>query len=111
MKLSDLISAIDLEIIHLSDGDREVVGAYCGDLLSWVMTRLEADNAWITIMNNINVIAVSSLADASCIIFSEAAEVPDDVIEKAKSQNINLLRTNKSTFEISYLIGNLLYAK
>ncbi len=110
MKLSEFKDVLSLEEIHVADIDREVKGAYTGDLLSWVMTRLDADCAWVTIMNNVNVVAVASLADASCVIFTENAEISQDVTEKAKSQNINLFRTEKSSFEISYLIGKMLYA-
>ena len=111
MKINDIISSLELEEVNVCCRDREIENAYTGDLLSWVMTRLDVNCAWITIMNNVNVIAVASLCDASCIIFTENAEISDDVIEKAKAQNINLLRTEKSSFEISYLIGKMLYAK
>ena len=111
MKLTDIISSLDLEVLYVCDENREIESAYTGDLLSWVMTRLDSNCAWITIMNNVNVIAVASLCDASCIIFTENAEIPGDVTEKAKAQNINLLRTEKSSFEISYLIGKMLYAE
>lgn len=111
MKLQEFVAALELNTVHLADSDRVVTGAYTGDLLSWVMTRLDADCAWVTIMNNVNVIAVASLADASCVIFTEDAELSDDVIEKAKQQNINLFKTKKSSFEISYLIGKILYAE
>ena len=111
MKLKDFVSTLELETLICPDENREVLGAYTGDLFSWVMTRLQADFAWVTIMNNVNVVAVASLADASCVIFTENAEVSDYVIEKAKAQNINLFRTDKSSYEISYLIGKMLYAE
>lgn len=111
MKLSLLVDKLGLEPINVADMDREIKGAYTGDLLSWVMTRLEADCVWVTIMNNVNVIAVASLSDASCVIFSENAEISHDVIEKARVQNINLFRTHKSSFETSFLIGTMLYAQ
>ena len=38
-------------------------GVYAGDLLSRAMSHVEADNLWITIMNNMNVIAVAALLD------------------------------------------------
>lgn len=111
MKLSNIVAQLELETVHAADMNREVLGAYTGDLLSWVMTRLDRDCGWITIMNNINVIAVASLADASCVIFTEDADIPNEVVEKAKSQGINLFRTKKTSFEISYLIGKILYAQ
>lgn len=111
MKLTEFVERLELETLHVADMDREVAGAYTGDLLSWVMTRLNSDFAWVTIMNNVNVIAVASLSDAACVVFTENAEIPEDVIEKAKLQSINLFKTKKTSFEISYLIGKILYAE
>ena len=110
MKVTDIVSSLGLEVINLSDPDREVVGAYTGDLLSWVMGKLMCGNVWVTIMNNVNIIAVASLADASCIILSENSEIGIDVIEKAKHNSINLLRTSKSSYEICCMLGKLLNA-
>ncbi len=111
MKLNEMCSKLELEPLITFDTEREVEGIYCGDLLSWVMTRLSSNFAWITIMSNINSIAVASLCDATCIVFTENADVPDEVIKKAQEQGINIFKTTKSTFEISYQMGNLLYAK
>lgn len=111
MKLSELRTKLDLVPLNVCDDERSVEGVYCGDLLSWVMTRLSAGYAWVTIMSNVNSIAVASLSDAACIIFTENADVSNDVINKAKEQNINIFKTSKSTFDISYLIGKMLYAE
>lgn len=111
MKLSELYTKLDLVPLNVSDDDRSVDGVYCGDLLSWVMTRLSQNFAWVTIMSNINSIAVASLSDASCIIFTENADVSEDVINRAKEQNVNVFKTSKSTFDISYMIGKMLYAE
>ena len=111
MKISELKSCLQLEEIVVIDPEREVEGAYVGDLLSWVMTRLSANYAWITIMSNINAIAVASLSDAACIIFTENAEVSDDIISKAKQEGINLFKTNRSSFDVAYLMGKMLYEK
>jgi serine kinase of HPr protein (carbohydrate metabolism regulator) len=110
MKISDIVSELELEVINLSDPDREVVGVYTGDLLSWVMGKLVYGNVWVTIMNNVNIIAVASLADASCIILSENSEIPEEVIDKAKLNSINLFRTAKSSYEICCVLGKLLNA-
>lgn len=111
MKISELKSGLQLEELVLLDPDREVEGAYTGDLLSWVMTRLSANYAWVTIMSNINAVAVASLSDVACIIFTESAEVSDDIISKARQEGINLFRTEKSSFDISCLLGKMLYEK
>ena len=81
MTVNELCEKCGFAAVALPDGDREVTGCYIGDLLSWVMGRAAADNAWITIMSNVNILAVASLADASCIILSEGVTVDDEIIE------------------------------
>ena len=71
--------------VILSEPERDISGVYIGDLLSWVMGRAESGDAWITIMSNVNIIAVASLSDVSCIILSENVEI-DDETSKIASQ-------------------------
>lgn len=106
MTVKEAIATYKLEALALPAPNREIHGGYVGDLLSWVMTRLQPDEAWVTIMNNINVIAVASLADAACVILTENAEVEDAVIAKAEEQGVNLLRSAHSSFEVCLLLGS-----
>ena len=41
--------------------------------LSWVMARAQSGNVWITVMGNVNAIAVATLTDVSCIVLTENA--------------------------------------
>ena len=50
MKVSELIEKAGFRAVTLPDAGREIKGAYAGDLLSWVMGRAKADDAWITII-------------------------------------------------------------
>ncbi|MBQ9085851.1 MAG: hypothetical protein IJY47_01555 [Clostridia bacterium] len=100
MTVKELAKQFEYEILCVPDPDREVEGGYTGDLLSWVMGRLESGNAWVTIMSNINVIAVAALADPACIILSEQVTPDEGVLERAEVQGINLLRTSKSSFDV-----------
>ena len=92
----------------MPDPEREVTGGYAGDLLSWVMGRANEGDAWVTIMSNVNIIAVASLADPACIILSENVSPDDGVIERAESQGVNLLRSPKDTFSVCAEIAVLL---
>ena len=47
---------------------REVESVYCCDLLSFVMGRAPADSAWVTVMGNVNAMAVSMLADRKSVV-------------------------------------------
>ena len=100
MTVESLVKELELETLCLPAGEREIQHGSCGDLLSWVMGRAKSGNAWRTIMNNINVVAVASLADVSCVIFAEETEVPDEVVQKAEAQNINLLRSELPAYEL-----------
>ena len=73
MTVQDLIEKLDLSVLVEGELDREITDCYIGDLLSWVMGRAPADSAWLTVMGNINSIAVATLADVSCIILVENA--------------------------------------
>lgn len=83
----------------LPDGDREISGVYIGDLLSWVMGRAGAGNAWITIMSNVNIAAVATLADTACIILAEGVQPDDGVADIAGNKNINLLLSDRSAYD------------
>ena len=96
------------EAVSLPDGSREIDGVYIGDLLSWVMGRAQMDNAWITIMTNVNTIAVASLADTSCVILAEGVEMEHDLIETAQQKDVNILRSSKPIYETAVQLHELL---
>ena len=108
MTVRDMAESLGLEVFCLCDGDREVSGGYAGDLLSWVMGRAKEGQVWITIMSNINTVAVASLADVSAVLLSEGAEIEESVVSKAEEQGINLLRTDMSTYESAVALGKLI---
>lgn len=93
-------------VISMPCPDREINGGYSGDLLSWVMGRATAGNVWITIMTNINIAAVASLADISAVIIAEGASPDPSVVETAKAKGINILSTDKNVFETSVMISD-----
>ena len=99
MTVKELIEKLDLKILVEDDLEREVKDCYIGDLLSWVMGRAQADNAWITIMNNINVIAVASLADTACVILAEGVTLDDEIKTAAEQKDINVLASPLPAFE------------
>ncbi|MBO5935478.1 MAG: hypothetical protein J6Q94_08320 [Clostridia bacterium] len=105
MTVNELCEKCGFSAVVLADGDREVAGCYIGDLLSWVMGRAKGDDAWITIMSNINIIAVASLADVSCIILSEGVTVDSDIIETAKQKEVNILSSSLPSYETAVRVS------
>ena len=108
MTVSELIEKTGYEPLLLSDGDREITGGYAGDLLSWVMGRAESGDCWVTIMSNVNVAAVGQLTDCACIVFSEGVRPDESAVNAAKLHGLNLLLSERSTFEICTEVGALL---
>ena len=108
MTVSKLAELASLSLITVTDPDREVFGAYVGDLLSWVMGRAQEGNAWITIMSNINITAVASLSDVACIILAEGVSLDSDVIATATSKSINILSSEMSAYELCVNLSELL---
>ena len=105
MRVSELIDKYGMKALSLPDPDREIAGGYCGDLLSWVMGRARQDNAWITIMSNMNVVAVASLSDVSCVILAEGVALEQSVTETAEAKGVNVLTCEKGAFEIAALLA------
>ena len=108
MTVAEIISELSLKPISLPEPERSVNGVYIGDLLSWVMGKAESDNVWITIMSNINVIAVASLSDVSCIILSEGVSLDDEVKKVALEKGINVLSSQNSTYEVATKLYGIL---
>lgn len=94
--------------VVLSKPEREIDGVYIGDLLSWVMGRASSGDAWITIMSNVNILAVASLADVSCIILAEGVSIEEDVLETAKQKGINILSSNVSIYDTAVYLSSIL---
>ena len=99
MKVCELADKLGLEALSLPCPDKEIEGAYAGDLLSWVMGRAESGCVWATIMTNINVAAVASLADVAACVICEDCEVTNEIIDTAKGKGVNLLRTSLPLYE------------
>jgi hypothetical protein len=109
MKVKDLIEKTGFELINEGDLERDAGGVYCCDLLSWVMGRAPADSAWVTVIANLNTVAVAVLADVSLVILAENTAVDAATIAKAAQQEVNIVKTSKPAFEAALLVHELIY--
>lgn len=109
MKVDELIGRLNVKLVSEgTDINKSIEGCYICDLLSWVMAHAKKDNIWITILTHINIVAVAVLTEVSCIIIPEGMKVPKETIEKANEENIPILVSDKTAFEIAkeiYKIG------
>lgn len=108
MNVKELADKLGLEILSMPCAEKEIEGAYAGDLLSWVMGRAEENCVWATIMTNINVVAVASLVGVAATVICEDSEVPDDIIATANEKSVNLLRTKLPIYEFCVEVSKLI---
>ena len=108
MTVQDLIEKLDLSVLVEGELDRETTDCYIGGLLSWVMGRAPADSAWLTVMGNINSIAVATLADVSCIILVENAALDAEAKRKADIHGVTILQTEANSYQLAVKISVLL---
>ena len=87
---------------------KEINGVYIGDLLSWVIAKADSGNVWITIMSNINIVAVATLVDTACILLAEGVSPDAEVLRAAEEKGINILSTTLSAYDAATNIYGIL---
>ncbi len=108
MTAGGIIEECGFKALCLPFPDRNVSGCYIGDLLSWVMGRAESDNVWVTIMSNINTVAVASLSDVSLVVLAEGVTLDGEVLRAAEEKGINVASSPDASFETaSKLFGKV----
>jgi hypothetical protein len=108
MKVKELKERLGLALLCEGDTDRECEGCYCGDLLSWVMSKAKENDVWLTVMGNVNAVAVAVLTDCACIVLTESAHLDEDAETRARQQGVTILQSEKSAYELAVLISELL---
>jgi serine kinase of HPr protein (carbohydrate metabolism regulator) len=109
MNVKDLCEKMDMQIKGGEKGlNKEVKGVYSCDLLSWVMAHGKNKDAWVTIQTHSNTIAVASLLEMSCIIIPENAEIEEETIKRADDEEIPILSSSLSSYEICYRIHDII---
>lgn len=102
MTVRKLAEKAGLQILTGEDAlDREIESVYSCDLLSFVMGRAPADSAWVTVMGNVNAMAVALLADVACVVLAEGAALDGDARNKAQQNDIAVLWSEKPVFDTS----------
>lgn len=91
------------------NGEQEISKPFCCDLLSVAMGKAPVNSAWVTVMGNINTLAVATLTEVACIILAEGAVLDAAALEKAKMQNITVLSTKMPIFEASLAVHELIH--
>ena len=105
MTVQQLMDSGLFKVVNVGENpEREITVPFCCDLLSVAMGRAPAGCAWITVMGDMNTLAVATLTDAACIILAEGAVLDETAMKKAVDQEITVLGTDLPIFEASWKI-------
>jgi len=107
MRVSELVKELNLKVVAGQNGlENEISGGYVSDLLSDVMGNSKAGQIWITLQTHKNVAAIASLKELSAIILVSNFKAAPDTIDHCNEENIPVLCTELSAFEIAGLVYN-----
>lgn len=106
MTVKEFAEQQKLTVLAGAELDREITGGYCGDLLSWVMSRAQSGDCWFTVMGNINAVAVCVLADCACIVLCENAALDENAKQKAEEQGVNILFSDQNAYTLAAALSN-----
>ena len=107
MKVCEIIDALNLKLLtepNDAAANMEITGGYASDLLSNAMGQAQPGCVWVTMQGHQNVAAVASLIGMAAVIVAGDAPVAEDTLAKANLNDVVILATEVSAFEI---IGKL----
>lgn len=112
LTIQNLIDTGYFQVINAGeDPDREILDVFCCDLLSIAMSKGIEGAAWVTVMGNINTLAVMTLTDMACIVLAEGARLDETGLDKARSEGFTVLRTEDPIFTAALKIYNAVKAE
>ena len=108
MTAGSLVEILGAKVLTGPKLEREVTGCYVSDLLSDVLAGSETGQLWVTQHTHPNVVAVAAVKELSAVLVVGGKAVNEDTINRALSENVNLLVTGLSAFEVAGKIYALL---
>ena len=106
MLLKDLVELLDGKLV-CGNIDTELKGAMkacASDLMSDVLTLDDPKIILVTGLNNLQVIRTAEIADIKTIVFVRNKKPANEMISLAKSENLNLIVSEKSMFHVCGLL-------
>lgn len=108
MKIVELVEKLNLDVRSANENlEREITGGYASDLLSDVLANSKEGNLWITLQLHQNIVGVASMKDLAGIILVNGREPEPETLEKAEAENIPVMVSELSTFELVGKLYNL----
>ncbi len=108
MNIGEVVDKVAVDVKVSGDLEKKVDGCYVSDLLSDVLANSKEGDLWITHQSHPNVVAVASVRGLSGVIITGNRDLEPETIKKAEAEQVTLMTTKISTFEIAGAIYNLL---
>ncbi|HWR22783.1 MAG TPA: DRTGG domain-containing protein [Feifaniaceae bacterium] len=100
MKIARVAELLDARVLCCAEQlEREVTSAFGADLMSDVLAFMDAETLLLTGLVNAHVIRTAEVLELPCVVFVSGKMVEEDILERAKAQNIVLLSTMLSLYE------------
>lgn len=107
MTIEEICSRTGFSLV-CGDPAGQVDSVYCGDLLSRVMGKAPAGCAWVTVMGNVNAVAVASLCETGLMVIAEGARPDETAVDSAREHGIAIALSPEPIYETAQAIGGLL---
>jgi predicted transcriptional regulator len=102
VRVREIQRILKMEVSAGENGlDREVLGGYCGDLLSDAMANAPRAGIWLTVQSHQNIVAVAVLRELAGIVLVNGRKPDQDTIQKAEEESIPLLLSPVSSFALA----------
>lgn len=108
MTVKELCSVLSAEELNIADENREATCGYAGDLLSHVMQNAPKNSCWLTVMTNVNICAVATLADIAVVVICDGCRLMNGVKETAKERGVNIIRTDLDVYSAAKALSDAL---
>ena len=105
MTVKDLIDSRLFELANEGEYlQSEITEPFCCDLLSIAMGKAPEGGAWVTVMANLNTLAVASLTDTACIILAHGVHFDEATQAKAAAEGITVFTTDMPVFDAALAV-------
>ena len=111
MTVKELAKKQIFELVHIGDDpEADISKLFCCDLLSVAMGKAPAGGCWVTVMANMNTLAVAALTETACIVLAEGITLDENCVQKAIQQGITVFCTELPVFEAALRVHELIHA-
>ncbi|MDL2217060.1 hypothetical protein LJC27_00200 [Christensenellaceae bacterium OttesenSCG-928-M15] len=107
MKIAEVARILGARVLCGEDRlDDEITKAFGADMMSDVLAFMDEDTLLLTGLVNAHVIRTAEMLDLKCIVFVRGKTVSDEIIERAREENLCLMMTDKTLYHASGLLYN-----